>query len=505
MITRRLIYHFYLGDNWADNIANKCHFNCLEHFSYLFDESIIVISSNTASENDIIEVKQRFSSVIKSKILTFKVSENNRYYEADTFKTEIIDNAAKLDGITFFAHNKGVSNVLDNSKSKTAILSWICALYYYGLNFIDEVEKYLCSDPGTVFYGPYLMKENYIGNKNHIWYAGTFYWINTGRLLKNCESIPEITDREYAEWFPGELFDGSRLKSHNGYILNDSDLYRNWLFFAKNSALSEEEYNNFLSFKNKVSYFFSEYKYTILTCNFNNYEIMREISNPQDDVEYIYVTDDESIKSSTWKIIADHDLDGLTPFEKVKKVRENPFKYCSTNTCVRIDASIEVIGSIDKLVDAFYMSNCDIGAMVHPERDNVYDEYDKWISWRGVNPDEKENVINALEKFGCNLSIKGLYETGLMIYMNNVYTKSLLKKLSEALNAVGEVRVDQAVFSSVVNSFDLVYLFPMSHECIQSNALVSMEHNSCFTCVVHDIPEYGYVKNKYVKLYNIND
>lgn len=45
------------------------------------------------------------------------------------------------------------------------------------------------------------------------------------------------------------------------------------------------------------------YRYSILTYNFNGYEILREIENPQDDVEYIYVTDNQEFKSDTWNVI----------------------------------------------------------------------------------------------------------------------------------------------------------------------------------------------------------
>lgn len=506
-VTKRLVFHFYLGKDWRGNLANKCHLNCLRILSYVFDEAIIVIAHDNALEEDILGVKNWFSWAVSTKVLTFKVVRNNAYYEGGTFKSEIIDNAKKLDGITFFAHNKGVSNVLDKNKSKEAIFSWICALYYYNLMSVDVVEKELCSDLRNVFYGTYLMNASYINNKHRLWYAGTFYWVNANRLVKTCDEIPEIFDREYAEWLPGELFDGLFLRSHNNLILPDSDLYRNWLYYAKNSARSEEEYKQFLEFKDTMKSLcdFDEYRYTVLTCNFNGYEIMREIKCPQEDVEYVYVTDDKTLTSSTWSIVYDLDLEGLTPFEKVQKLRENPFKYCSTATCIRIDASIEVTGNLDKLVEDFYMSNCDIGIMVHPERDNVFDEYDKWISWRGIDPSEKDRVLSALTDFGCNLSIKGLYETGFMVYLNNDYTELTLNKVAEAMKAVGNVRVDQVVFSAVVNSFPTGYLFPMSHACIQSKALCSMEHNSCFTCVVKNIPEYGCVRNGTYKLYNLND
>lgn len=509
MVNKRLVFHFYANEGWDDNIANICHFNCLKYFAHVFNEAIIVISYKDLSDDAIISVKKRFIDAMDDcKSVTFKVANNTSYYEAETFNEEIIKKLNILDGLVFFGHNKGISNVLDDDKSKTAILSWICGLYFWGLNFVDEMECELCTKLASIFYGPYLMWADYISNANHMWYAGTFYWVNVGRLNRQVKNKPVISDREYAEWFPGEVAGAYGLKSHGNKILNNSDLYRNWMYFAKSAALNEVEYEQFLSFKEMAMGFFKEYKYTVLTYNFGNYEIMREIQGKQDDVEYIYVTDDKTLTSNTWTIVYDEELEGLDIYEKVLRVRENMFKYCSTTTCIRIDASIWLIGSLDKFVDDFLMSNSDIGIMVHPERDNVFDEYDKWIELRGCDPKEKENVIAGLKENGCNLEMKGLYELGFMICFKSPYTQWFFWKYStiirDIISKYGKVRVDQVVFSAVFNTFSSLYPFPMSHACIQSDVLLSMEHNSPYTCVVHNIPETGCVKGVEKKLYKIN-
>lgn len=454
------------------------------------------------------EVKKKFIDVLNVPSITFKVAKNSPYYEAETFYNEVVQNPIPYGGLTFFAHNKGVSNICDDDKSKIAILSWICALYYYGLNFTNEAEKKLCSEPSSVFYGPYLMQENYIRNQYHFWYAGTFYWVNSQRLKKNGP-VPVMSDREYAEWLPGEIGGLGTLTSHGNIWLPDSDLYRNWMYYARNCAVSEEEYTDYLQFKKKCTdNLINEKRYTVLTYNFGGYEIMRELGVKVPDVEYIYVTDDPTLTSDTWEIVYDKSLDGLNAFEKVMRIRENPFKYCSTNLCIRIDASIEVCDSLDKIVDDFYMANKDMGVMVHPERDNVFDEYDKWISFRGCDPKEKESVIESLKKYGCDLSTRGLYETGLMIYAKSPYVKQFFAKYSNLLEKVvddcGKIRVDQVVFSAALNTYGGIYVWPMSHECVQSSLFQSMEHNSCFTCVVNNIPETGYLMGKKEKLYIIN-
>lgn len=507
-ITKRLVYHFYAGRGCLDNVANICHFRCLKYYSEVFDEAIIVIVCDDNLVEDANEIKKKFIDILNTPNITFKIRQNNPYYEAGTFYDEIVDNPTPYGGLTFFGHNKGVSNVFDEDKSKTAILSWICALYYYGLNFTDEVEKELCSKPSSIFYGPYLMQDSYIANKYHLWYAGTFYWVNSERLKRN-RTIPVMCDREYAEWLPGEIGGIGTATSHGLIYLPDSDLYRNWKYYARNCADSEKEYEDYLWFKDRCTEgLVDEKRYTVLTYNFGGYEIMRELGAKLPDVEYIYVTDDPTLTSETWEVVYDESLDGLDVFEKVMRVRENPFKYCSTSLCIRIDASIEVLGSLDKLVDDFYMANKDIGVMVHPERDNAFDEYDKWISFRGCDPSEKEEVIESLKENGCDLSVKGLYETGFMIYMKSPYVKRFLGKYSKLIRNVvdncGKIRVDQVVFSAALNTYRGVYVWPMSHDCIQSQYLQSMEHNSCFTCVVTNIPETGYLMGEEKKLYNLN-
>ena len=77
-------------------------------------------------------------------------------------------------------------------------------------------------------------------------------------------------------------------------------------------------------------------RYSILMYNLNNYEIMREPMEIDQECEYIYVTDNPDLQKQTkvWKIVVEKDLEGLPAFDKCYKVRFNLFKYCSTNTCI---------------------------------------------------------------------------------------------------------------------------------------------------------------------------
>lgn len=79
------------------------------------------------------------------------------------------------------------------------------------------------------------------------------------------------------------------------------------------------------------------------------------------------VTDDQDLKSKTWKVIYDEDLLKLkTPFERCFAVRYNVFKYCSTDICVTIDGSMEVSGSLDALIDKFNAGGYNFCLLPHP-------------------------------------------------------------------------------------------------------------------------------------------
>ena len=55
-----------------------------------------------------------------------------------------------------------------------------------------------------------------------------------------------------------------------------------------------------------------------------------------------------------------------TPFERCFSVRYNVFKYASTDVCFTIDGSMEVKGSLDKLVQKFEDGKYDMCLMPHP-------------------------------------------------------------------------------------------------------------------------------------------
>lgn len=257
MVHKKLVFHFYVNDGWENNFANNIHFRCLERYSGIFNESLIVIAFDPENEKLVPEVKKKFIDCIKSETLAFKTILNDAYFEGGTFKREIVDRAKEIDGLVFFGHNKGVSCLSTNGAyDEKSLAIWICGLYFYSLEFYEEVEHKLCAIPAKTISGAFLMGGDFIRNAAHVWYSGTMYWINPGRILKFNQGIPALQDREYAEWFPGEVFGEDItyvLTSRNDLILYDVNLY----FFANESyrawAKCEEDTEKFKIFFENIN------------------------------------------------------------------------------------------------------------------------------------------------------------------------------------------------------------------------------------------------------------
>ena len=129
-------------------------------------------------------------------------------------------------------------------------------MYFYNLEFYEEVEYKLCSTPARTLNGPFLMGGSFIHNKAHVWFPGTIYWLNPGRILKFTHTIPELQDREYAEWFPGEVFGEDityTLATRSELILEDVNLYFAARGNHKNWGKTEEDNIKFEEFFKEIN------------------------------------------------------------------------------------------------------------------------------------------------------------------------------------------------------------------------------------------------------------
>lgn len=103
-------------------------------------------------------------------------------------------------------------------------------------------------------------------------------------------------------------------------------------------------------------------KATILTFNFNEYDILRtHFLSPL--YNYIYVTD-KNIDLPGWTVIQDKDLLSMEPWEASAYVRYHPFKYTNDENVLVIDGSITVEKNIKDLIDMWLLSGFELGLML---------------------------------------------------------------------------------------------------------------------------------------------
>ncbi|MCQ2174937.1 MAG: hypothetical protein MJY80_01080 [Bacteroidales bacterium] len=211
--------------------------------------------------------------------------------------------------------------------------------------------------------------------------------------------------------------------------------------------------------------------------------MVREVESPSPYAEYLLITDNPELKSNTWKIIYDKDLDGLSVFEKCYSVRFNPYKYCNTDICFRIDGSMKILKPLDALVQYFVNGNYDIALIIHPSRNRIDEEYFIWGLLRKFEVASIDKALTMLSNSSYNLLFKGLFQLGFCITKNkpeidaiNTATLSLLLDLGKG---EGIHRVDQTIFSYVLNTHrDGIKVMPLDDEFLHSYYIQICQHNS---------------------------
>lgn len=211
--TKRMIFSFYLDENFLDKEVNKLHFKLLKRYINSFDDIVFCIIPQQGLDTSVITRFEKTIINFTHKNITFKVYENTNYQESLIFKKEIAENMENLDGLTFFGHNKGISysNITENT------LKWITALYYFNL----EVELPQNNLNGLCFYGALKSRDIYLEDyteraaivlPKYNWvYCGTFFWgkyQEIANLLENMgRKVPGMYSRWYDEMFPGNILE----------------------------------------------------------------------------------------------------------------------------------------------------------------------------------------------------------------------------------------------------------------------------------------------------------
>ena len=234
MIEKRLIFHFFIPSDYETNPAIGMHYRCLEKYHKVFDAAEFFISSTEESAKYTEDVKAKLFSIFKCKDIRIKEVENDEFYESRTFKEQVIDRIAGFNGLIFFGHTKGVGDVnrfIDNMEN---ILMWVYGLYFYSLEFMDEVMNKLVRGQmgmASIMYGSFCQTLDEKWTKAI--YSGTFFWINAKSLADDIENgvikVPRMANRFFDEEFPLVYnFNGcwGKLSSWDNNYTRQIDMYR---------------------------------------------------------------------------------------------------------------------------------------------------------------------------------------------------------------------------------------------------------------------------------------
>lgn len=153
-------------------------------------------------------------------------------------------------------------------------------------------------------------------------------------------------------------------------------------------------------FLNNITNRTYRYKYSVITALFDNYEILREVQNPRDDVEYIVVTDNPELKSSTWKVkLIDSFFDGMSGYAKSFYIKYHPFEFINSDVFLWVDGSIQIKDDFtDEIMVPFINSNYEILELVNTVWNIGEYELTRWYE-NGFHGFDKEQYDMSLKLF----------------------------------------------------------------------------------------------------------
>ena len=217
-------------------------------------------------------------------------------------------------------------------------------------------------------------------------------------------------------------------------------------------------------------------RFSVLTYIIGNYEIVHEIEEITPDVEYVLVTDNPSIKSSTWNVVYVKNEHPEDNFDLCYKIRFNPFDYVHSDIVISIDGSMVVAGNLDKLVEEFNRKNYDIMLEIHPTRSTMYHEYLAWCQMRNYPVEQANKCLNymaGMEGYDVK-GYRGLYQYNFMIQRKNKINLDLNRMTLATIKYLAPEgkqidRLDQTIGSFVINKyFNNIKVLPVSQRVCTS-------------------------------------
>lgn len=187
------------------------------------------------------------------------------------------------------------------------------------------------------------------------------------------------------------------------------------------------------------------YLYSVLTVCTGGYEPVREIINPNPNVEYVCVTDDPKMTSKTWKII-------YIPNIWFLYVKHHQYEFISTDVCLWLDGSYQIYNDpTEAFVKPFINSNKEFSISLHETRHSIIEEILNWVYVRKMSYKNAEQLIIRILRE--NLYKDCLFQTSCMLTKKTPAVLDIFYKVSELeadCSVDGKYRDDQTILSYVM-------------------------------------------------------
>lgn len=229
----------------------------------------------------------------------------------------------------------------------------------------------------------------------------------------------------------------------------------------------------------------------IMTCIFGDYDVLREPARVDGRFEYICVTDNSKLKSSTWKIVTLDKYQEASSMFKTYYVKHHPFEFTTCDTCFFVDASMQLMdSSITRLADDFKRSECSIGIIANNYYKTLNDEIKYWsnlfssaTSNKHFSKNDEASLRGLIDRFGAG-NHRSCVNGGIKLFKNDVTTSTfndiawaLLKSIpSDGLDIC---RLDQPILSLILEfMIPNEKVFVMTREIYQGSPFQIYEHGT---------------------------
>lgn len=239
-------------------------------------------------------------------------------------------------------------------------------------------------------------------------------------------------------------------------------------------------------------------KYTVLSFNFGEYDIIREPKVIDPEAEYIFITDTPT-KSQHWKVIVDTKLANRNPIYSSYYVRYHPFEYASTDTVITVDASVQINDSLAPIVKEFLPHEYAVILT------NYRTDEDKLIQWTVHRPrmtKEDADRVTAFVKKVNQTSWKGSIGRAFIAQRNTPTVNRFNRHVWRYLLALGQYgipnRQDEIVAHKLLSQYiGKLDLFLVSMQIIQSTYMTYCAHKSQTPITQHsNYDQYYYLCNR---------